>query len=272
MAESTRSENRVLHELAYIYIALAHGTDTQLSDEEIDQIASRLGAWEVETVQTVTSALKQAMDDYISDGSPERLDRAVTTVRFAFPEERREALMNDLMEIALADGRFLYQEGSFIHRVARLLEIHLEDGSGMPGKSWSVLGGSTDGSWTPLHDLALIYVTLAHRPDDDLSSEEISAIATKLNEWIPDAPEDEVLKVVQDALSVYVQGPDKRMFIESVESVRDQMPKHQLAALLDDLRFVAGADGRVLTAEEQIIDQLARAWSIDDDVRAAEKR
>ncbi len=133
----------------------------------------------------------------------------------------------------------------------------------MPGKSWSILGGTADesGSWSPVHDLALIYVTLAHRPDDDLSSEEILAIATKLNEWVPDAQEDDVLRVVQDALSVYVQGPDKRMFTEAVESIRSTVPKHQLAALLEDLTYVADADGRRLSEEEKMIDQLTRAWS-----------
>src|SRR5690606_29731793 len=101
-----------------------------------------------------------------------------------------------------------------------------------------------------------IYVTLAHRTDDDLSSEELSAIATKLNEWVPEAPEDEILKIVQDALSAYVQGPDKQMFTEAVASIRERVPSHQLSALLSDLSHVANADGQVLDEEKRIIDQL----------------
>ena len=270
--ESQHAENRVMHELAYVYIALAHGTDDQLSDEEIDQIAERLRGWELDTAQTVTSALKQAMDEYMADAGVDRLDRAVAAIRDAFPAERRKDLLEDLMGIAIADGRFLFTESSFIERVGRTLEVRLEGADGVIGRSWSVLGGtSTDGNdqWTPVHDLALIYVTLAHRTDDDLSDDEISAIATKLNEWIPEAPEDEVLRVVQDALTVYVQGPDKRMFTEAVESVRDRVPRHQLSALLSDLSYVASADGRMLEEEKQIIAQLAQAWSVQVDEASA---
>lgn len=264
--ETHQGENRVLHELAYIYIALAHGTDEHLSDEELDQIAERLKGWEIDTAQTVTSALKEAMDDYVSDGAPSRLERAVRVVREAFPKERRETLLNDLTEIALADGAFLYRESAFIDRIRTMLDAHLESRDGYIGRSWSILGTSSDdaSTWTPVHDLALIYVTLAHRTDDDLSTEEITAIAAKLNEWVPEAHEDEILQIVQDALSVYVQGPNKQMFNEAVASIRERVPTHQLTALLSDLKFVADADGHVLDEEKRIIAQLTRAWTMSD--------
>lgn len=263
--ETESGENRVMHELAYIYIALAHGTDADLSEEEIDRIATSLRGWESDTAQTVTSALKQALGDYIDDGSSERLDRAVAVVREAFPLNRRRDLMDDLMEIALADDRFLYRESSFIDRVRKGLGVMLDDEMA-EGNAWSIIGrpDESNQSWSPVHDLALIYVTLAHRSDADLADEEIEAIAVKLNEWVPELREDEVLRVVQDALSVYVQGPDKRMFTEAVESVGQRIPRHQLSALLSDLTFVAGADGQVLDQEQKLIEQLSRAWSIDE--------
>lgn len=255
-------ENRVLHELAFIYIALAHGTDEQLSDEEIQVISDRLQSWEADTAQTATSALKEAMDDYVTDWSDARLERAAAVVRDAFPLARRNDLLNDLMEIALADGRFLFKESSYIERVSKLLAVHsMEEGDNGNG-GWSLLGGEyRGGSWSSLHDLALIFVTLAHRSDNDLATEEVEAIAKKLQEWVPDAPEDEVLLMVRDVLATYAQGHDARLFAESVASVREHVPEHQRPALIADLKYIAEADGRVLDQERELIQQLEDAWA-----------
>lgn len=261
--ERQESENRVLHELALLYIALAHGTDERLSDEEIDVIGQRLGDWEEVTAQTATSALKQAMDDYVADSGEERLKHAAATIRSALSVAQRRKLLDDLMEIALADGRFLFKESSYIEAATRLLDVQGSEREANGSTAWSLLTSDeeSDASWSPLHDLALIYVTLAHRPDNDLATEEIEAIARKLNEWVPDASEDDILMIVRDALSVYAQGRDARLFAESVESVRNRIPAHQRSALLADLRFIAEADGEVLAQEREIIEKLEQAWA-----------
>jgi len=261
--ESPTKENRVLHELALIYIALAYSTDEEISNEELDRISERLQVWQEETSQTVVSALKEAMEDYVQDGTVQRLDRALRTVRDRFPRERRREIVDGLMDVALADGKFLFRESAFIDRVARALETAPSGSDDRIARSWSLLGSASNGTkWTPVHDLALIYVTMAHRSDNDLSDAELNAITLKIREWVPDAPEAEARRVVQDALEAYVQGPDKDVFVEAVASVRERIPQHQLPVLLEDLQFVARADGRILAEEKEIIGQLAKAWDV----------
>lgn len=261
--ENPSTDEATLHDLALVYIALAHSTDQQLSDEEIEAIADRLRGWQNVKSETVLSAFKEAMGAYTQEDAQDRVNEAVRKIRDAFPKDLRQFLLDDLMDIAMADDRFLHQEGSFIGEVAQAWDVHASEVASSSASSWSILTQKDQrGNWTALHDLGLIYVTLAHSTDDDLDTKEIEAIAEKLNEWMPDASEDEVLNLVQEVLSVYAQGHDDRIFAEAVASVKESVPSHQRAALLSDLNHVAQADGQLLDEEQALIDRLSQAWEV----------
>ncbi len=261
--EHDKNGRRILNHLALIYIALAHSTDDVLTNSEIDAIAERLRGWQDVASETVLSALKEALDIYVQDDAQERLQEAVDAVSLSIPTELRQAVLDDLMDIALADDKFLHKEGSFIGDLARAWDLHASVSSAEADQSWSILGGQKqEGNWTALHDLAIIYLTLAHQTDGDLSVAEAEAITAKLNEWVPDASEEEVRGVLKDAVTVYAQGPDQRVFTEAVEAVESFVPEHQRTALLEDLKFVAGADGNTIEAEHELITRLTRKWNL----------
>lgn len=263
--ERLNNSRPVLRDLALIYIALAHSTDEQLDEVEVDAIAQRLHAWQAEVKEeTVLSAIKDALEEYLQRDARQEVQAAVVNVREAIPQDLRQFIVDDLVGIAMADGRFIHEESSFIGEIAQAWGVHMTAPSDGESRPWSLLTqrGEDDG-WTALHDLALIYLTLAHQTDDDLSTSEMEAIARKLNEWLPDAAEEAVLQIVQEAISVYAQGPDERVFTDSVASVRKYVPEHQRAALLADLHYVANADGVVLDEEAEMIGRLATAWEID---------
>lgn len=260
--ETTKQEQSVLHDLALIYLALAHSTDDQLSNEEIDAIATRLREWQNVKSETVLSAIKQALEEYLREDADVRVRQAVSSVKASIPEEIRRVLLDDLTEIAMADGKFLHEEGSFIGELAQAWDLHLDPESNSKPLSWSLLNVSEqNGNWTPAHDLALVYVTLAQSTDGILESEEVEIITDKLSEWLPDAGRADVVELVREALSVYVQGPDKHLFAESIESIARTIPPHQRTALLDDLKCVAEADGSLLDSERDLIARIARRWS-----------
>ncbi len=263
--EGLDRDHRILQDLALIYIALAHGTDEDLDDAEVATMAERLKAWEVGTGQgTVVSAIKEALDDYMQDQSDEKVNHAIRHIRDVVPQDLRALILDDLMAVALADDKFLYEEGSFIENLVRVWDVHpgAHPEEGRVG-AWSVLGDGSGGRWTPVHDLTLLYLSLAHSTDDRLSSTEMAAITEKLREWMPGADEADVLDVVKEVLTVYVQGPDEQMLEEALASVREHVPAHQRAAILGDLAFVADADGTRLDEEQQIITRLAEAWGTE---------
>lgn len=262
--ESNNQDRHILRDLALIYIALAHSTDQDLDDAEVDTIGRRLHAWQTEaTSETVLGAIREALEAYVDGGGAAGVDRAVEQIRNTLSVDLRQRIVDDLVEVAMADDKFLSEESTFIEQLTKAWGVHVNDRPDEDGRKWSILSqdGRT-GEWTPLHDLALVYTTLAHSTDDDLSIDEVSAITEKLREWMPDAKEVDVLNVVQEAMQAYSQGPDKRVFAESVEAVRKFVPEHQRPALLADLRYVAEADGEMLEQERALIERLSKAWEV----------
>jgi uncharacterized tellurite resistance protein B-like protein len=122
--------------------------------------------------------------------------------------------------------------------------------------------------WTVTHDLALIYLALTHGADDDLDSAEVDAMSRKLREWQQDTFEvDRIRKIMQDVMLVYVGSSGEQMLEAAIASVADSMPKPTRIAILNDLADIATADGTVVMGEVDFIQQLARDWGVDQDVR-----
>ncbi len=261
----TASNEQILEDLALIYISLAHSTDEELADSESDMIAERLQSWQAGAPdEALEEAVESALQAYIKDDAVERVGRAVRPVRDNMDPALPRHILDDMMDIALADGKFLYKESSFIGELGQAWDVHPKRQAAEAGRSWSILSDEelSEDSWTPIHDLAYIYLTLAHRTDDRLSGTEVEAITDKLGEWLPDSKWDDVLQVVKDALQVYVQDSDERLFADSVESVEVSVPETQREALLQDLYYVAHADGELIEREQAMIDRLSNSWDV----------
>ena len=185
------SPKRVLRDLALIYIALAYGTDQNLDAAEMEIITRRLQDVQPGVSQgTVLRAVKEALDDYMQDEAHHCVDEAVQRLRLTVPQSLRRRILLDLTEIGKADDKFLYEEAQYIGELVVAWKVNLTDLAAQSAATWSILGpGTGDEGWTPVHDLMLIYVTLAHRTDQTLSREEVEAIREKLGEWLPNADE-----------------------------------------------------------------------------------
>lgn len=254
----------VLSDLALIYLALLHSNEHALDRREAEAVADRLQSWQqTAPAESVVAAVGSAVAAFAGTGAASSVEAAIHRTRETLPTPERRAVLEDLVGLAMADDRFLYEESAFIGALAQAWEVHLTERDAEDDRKWSILnqdGGP--GDWTPLHDLALLYIALAHGSDDDLATEEVAVITRKLNEWLPDAKEVDVFNLVQEAMSAYTQDAQPRAFADAVEAVRRYVPEHQRPALLSDLRHVAGADGVVLEREQFMIDQMARAWDM----------
>ena len=265
-ARSVHDRQHLLRDLALIYLTLAHGTDEDLTDDEVDTIADELHEWQEEMRQeSVLSAIKGALALYEREDALDQVNAAIQGVHERLSEEDRQLILDDLVEIAMADGRYMHEESTFIGELADAWDVSAgeEDRGHWASSAWTVLQNEGPAeSWTPVHDLALIYLTLAYETDKDLDEDEVDAITAKISEWIPGAENEDVLGVVREVMETYVQGPRRRVFAESVDAVGEVVPQHQHEALLADLRYVAEADGVILDAERRIIRDLADAWGL----------
>lgn len=114
----------VLHHLAYIFLVLAHGTDDELSDQEMQVIFNKLHEWQPEiSPDEIESVLKAAMSLYAKGDHSDYLDAAIDSVRDGLPREQRMAALNDLVKIANADGVFLDDEEDLINHLVHAWDV-----------------------------------------------------------------------------------------------------------------------------------------------------
>ena len=167
--------------------------------------------------------------------------------------------MRPAKTLAEADGILLNSERSLISTLADVWQLKTM-ARGLIEQSSVAEEEKPD--WSLLHDLALIYIVMAHSTDGELSEDEIAAVIDRLGEWQPELSEDEVRDVVREALAFYADEPTEQALYDSVGAVKEIMPTVQRLSVLEDLVHIAEVDGAVNRHENEMLQSLARAWDI----------
>ncbi len=249
--------------LATVYVSLAFRASSEPSEEYLDEIVRRVAQWTAGIPRDdISAVVLSSVSTVRSESGRRALAESIRALSLITDLETRRSFLYDLVQLALHDDWYMHEEGRFISAVARRWDVHpAEEGR---SRLWSVMNTHhTQSEWTPVHDLALVYLMLAHRADDDLSQSELDAITKKLSEWLPAALPSDVVVLVSEALHVYASGIGDDALLKAVERIKAAVPLHQRAALVADLEYVARADDVMLVEEKAIISELASAWGIE---------
>lgn len=248
------------HDLALVYVALAYGTDNQLNEGEVAAITEKLQTWrENFALEDVQEVVMEAFAVFMEGEAEREVPLSMRSLRESLSDDERKQALEDIVRIAEADGVLLNAERSFISTLAQIWGVKRLGNELLSSSSASQ---ERVPDWTLLHDLSLIYLVVAHSTDNDLSSPEIEAIISKLGDWNEGMSEQDVRDVVRSALRFYAEGPDEEALQQSIVAVKQNLPVIQRLAVLDDLMFVAEADGAVNEHERSMIDALAQAWDL----------
>ncbi|NNE46258.1 MAG: TerB family tellurite resistance protein [Rhodothermales bacterium] len=258
MLDPRESWSRV-HDLALVYLALAYGTDSQLSASEMDTIVQLLHGWrsdlELDDVRELAmESLAIFLDPDASDEVVVAIDRLHDSLE---PDERRRAL-EDVVRIARADGVLLGRERTFISHLAGAWGLKAQASDALQQAS----DEEEDEDWTLLHDLGLVYIVLAHSTDSQLSDAEIAAMLERMSQWQPDLAEAEIRDILRDSLAAYAKGPGEEELTRSVSALKNKLPFLQRLAVLDDLTYIAEADGSFNEFEREMITSLSKAFNV----------
>ena len=252
---NTRTADReALFEFAFLALALAHGVDDHLSAFELESLSDRLyrhhPGWSQPEVEAV---VQDALRTYAA--APDRWARArqaCLRLGQTFSQPERQQALDDLLQIARADGVMHEAERQFVAKIAAVWqtrEAHVPDG------------------WTVLHDLVYLYLALALGTDQHLADEELQRIRHSIAAG-PLAPPDEaaIPLVLQQALNFYVQHASGATRESVAERLRQALAPDQRADVLARLVEIANADDRFLDAEEDLLNGLAMVWDVDPGV------
>lgn len=247
------------HDLSLVYLALAFGTDRDLSEEEADVIVERLGAWSQASKETVRETVMEALAIYMEAGAEAEVSRSVRTLAERLSEEERANALADLVHIAEADGVLLSSEQGLITTLAEAWGVRSQ-GRRLIDQTTATVEDMP--AWSLMHDLALLYVVLAHSTDGDLSPAEIEAIVERLAEWSPEMGHNDVRELLRVVLGVYAEQPGEKALRQSLEVVRDGLSEAQRLIVLNDLTFIAHADGAFSGEERHMVESIAQALRV----------
>lgn len=250
------------HDLALIYIALAYGTDHELTEGEMTALTDALRDWAVVPDDAhIQEVVMEAATAFLEGDPHAEVRRSIDDLAETLsPSERRRAL-RDVMRVAEADGVLLEREQGLIHILAdawslkALSEDLVEDTSAAVQRK--------DENWGLIHELTFLYIIVAHSADDDLSPREIEIILERLQEWQPDLSREALRDVFRRALQVYADQPEAALIEDSVGALKQALPLVQRLTALDDLNTVAQADGALSSTERELLLNLARAWDVN---------
>jgi len=249
------------HDLALIFTALGYGSDKELTDSEIDSIKSALSSWRPnDSEDEIKEIVMEAIAVIFEGDADEEVARSIRSLKEVLSVDQRRKAIEDAMRIAEADGVLQDNERTLITVLAEIWEVEPTHDRLMEETS-AVL--EEQPLWSVLHDIALMYVVLAHGSDNRLSEKELGAMMIRLGVWQPDLSEDEIRNVLRETIQFYSTGPSQEDLNDSAEAIRETLSKAQRLDVLADLAFIAEADGPVTAHESEIIELLAGIWKVD---------
>ena len=250
------------HDLALLYIALAYGTDHDLSESEMSALTDALRDWTVMPNDAhIQEIVMEATTAFLEGDARAEVRRSIDKLGDELSFSERRHALRDVMRIAEADGVLLEREQGLIQLVAdawslkEMSEDLLQDTTAVVQRQGE--------NWGLIHELAFLYIIVAHSADDDLTNEEIELILDRLQDWEADMDEEEVREVFRRALQVYADGPGHSLIEGSVGALKEALALVQRLTALDDLRTVAQADGPLTDTERELLLNLAHAWDVN---------
>ncbi len=250
------------HDLALIYVALAYGTDYDLSGDELRTVTRCLEMWDDGLdAEAAQELVLEAMAVYLEEDEEEKAGaevlRSIHALAASLSEEARRRALEDLVRIAEADGVLLSSERSLIGALAEAWRLKPAAEALLSQTTAEV---EALPSWSLLHDIGLVYLVVAHSTDGELSDAEIAAIIERARAWKPEMSEEEIREVLRGVLAFYAQQPSEEALARSVGAIKETLPMIQRLIVLDDLHYIAHADGAFNDHERTMIGQLAQAW------------
>ncbi len=114
-----------------------------------------------------------------------------------------------------------------------------------------------------LHDLALLYLGLAHGADGNLDPAETSEIAGKLRLWMPDKDPALIDHVIREAALTYLNADSTERMNAAIGALEKQLPESLRLSILQDMTDIARADGSVEMGERHFIRRVAEVWKME---------
>lgn len=119
-----------LHDVALLFLSLLHGADAHLDAREVAAQQQRLRRWFPRVPpDKVEQAMHEVMLVYVGTGRDQMVQTSAEALRQALSPEQRIGILNDLADLASADGEVAPGEVAFIQQLAAYWKLSASDAS-----------------------------------------------------------------------------------------------------------------------------------------------
>jgi len=219
-----------LHDVAFLYLFLAAEADGALDEAEVEAIVALLH-------RRVPSHPEPQIRRVVTEADMARQQSNGRTVRSVIEglkyaqmnNAQRSAMLDDLVQVARADGTIHRGETGFIRSLARTWDIDLP--------------ADLDRA---VHDLALVYLFMALGANGKLNRKEHAIVTDQLAQWQPSLRNDAVQAIVQQAVRTLQQDKNNRHLSDAIAAIKKGLPlAPQRRAILNAVMHIAQADGHL---------------------------
>ena len=259
MVKSNETWTRT-HDLALVYIALVFGGDTNITDTILETVIQSLTKWDENlTEDALKEVVLEALTIYMTDDAHVEFTRTIRSLNKQLSQEERKKALEDVVDIAEADGVLQSSERSLITLLAENWGLK-DTGNKMLEQSSATIDEHP--KWSLLHDMSLICVVLAHSTDNDLSATELEKILERLHSWQPDLSADELRSVLGEAIQAYSSQPGQEVLGACLSAIKEALPIIQRVAFIDDLVAIAQVDNGIIDTERDMIRNVSAALGV----------
>ncbi len=114
----------LFHDLSLVYVVVAHSTDDELSEPELQAIIERLREWQPDLEETdARRILREVLQYYAGEPGEKALGKSIGAIKEALPSVQRLVVLDDLHYIAHVDGAFSGHERAMIDSLAEAWDV-----------------------------------------------------------------------------------------------------------------------------------------------------
>lgn len=125
----------LIHQMTLIYVVVAHSTDDELSAREIATIIDRVCQWDASLDEDgARDVIRETLAFYAQEPDEDVLGQTIMTIKNSLEPMRRLILLDDLYQIAHADGAFKENERSMITSLAEAWGVSIRLNGNQPSE------------------------------------------------------------------------------------------------------------------------------------------
>lgn len=107
-----------LHDVAMLYLSCMHGADSEIDKSELDLVLNLLGG-RANGPKRASEIMDDVLLMYVGNTGPEMLGASIASLAESMNDDQRLDVLQELADIASADGMVYPNEVQFIVQVAK---------------------------------------------------------------------------------------------------------------------------------------------------------